>query len=283
MLGVTRSAQPTTSVNCHMLTYPSFDPVIFHIGRIRIYWYGLMYLVGFALAWALGAWRASRPQSGWTSEEVADLIFYGALGVVLGGRIGYMLFYNLSELLHHPASLFYVWQGGMSFHGGLIGVMIAMWLYGRKIKKTFFEITDFLTPLVPVGLASGRIGNFINGELFGRVTDVPWAMVFPDGGLFPRHPSQLYEFMGEGVLLFGLLWFYSRKPRPPMAVSGLFLLLYGLIRFTLEFFREPDKQMGFILFNWMTQGQILCVPMIICGLSLFIYAYRKRYTHASLS
>jgi phosphatidylglycerol---prolipoprotein diacylglyceryl transferase len=266
-----------------MLTYPAIDPVIVRLGPVQIYWYGFMYLVGFTLAWCFGSWRAKRLNNGWNTEIVADLIFYGALGVVLGGRIGYMLFYNLPEFLHHPLSIFYVWQGGMAFHGGLIGVALAVWLYGRKINKNFFELTDFLMPLVPLGLAAGRIGNFINGELFGRITNVPWAMVFPNGGLLPRHPSQLYEFLGEGILLFLILWIYSRKPRPHMAVSGLFLLSYGLIRFILEFFREPDPQLGFVLFRWMTQGQILCVPMIICGFVILIYAYRKRPAHASLS
>lgn len=259
-----------------MLTYPNIDPIAFHIGPLGVHWYGLMYLIGFAGAWALGCWRARKPDSGWTTQQVGDLIIYGALGAIIGGRVGYMLFYNFYEFITFPVILLRIWDGGMSFHGGLIGVMISFWIYGRKINKTFFEVGDFIVPMVPVGLAAGRIGNFINGELWGRVTTVPWGMIFPRVDMQPRHPSQFYEFLFEGIILFIILWWFSAKPRPRMAVSGLFLFCYGVFRFGLEFFREPDLGLGFVAFNWLTMGQLLSVPMILAGLALLILAYKKK-------
>jgi len=262
-----------------MLTYPKIDPVAIHLGPLQVHWYGIMYLIGFSAAWWLGKSRADRSPD-WNAEQVGDLIFYGALGVILGGRLGYILFYDLSAYIHSPLNIFKIWQGGMSFHGGLLGVCIALWLYGRRLGKGFFEVTDFVAPLVPIGLGAGRIGNFINGELWGRVSELPWAMVFSDpraGGL-PRHPSQLYEALLEGLLLFTIVWVYSRKPRPTMAVSGMFLLFYGLFRFVIEFTRMPDAQLGMIAFGWMSMGQVLSLPMIVLGI-LFLgraYGYNKR-------
>ncbi len=258
-----------------MLHWPQFNPVAFHLGPIAVHWYGLTYLVGFVAAWGLGIYRAKHSQGQWRSQQIGDLLFYVALGVILGGRIGYTLFYNLPDFLHHPLVIFKVWDGGMSFHGGLLGVIIAILLYCRKNKKSLFQVTDFIAPLVPVGLAAGRIGNFINGELWGRVTTVPWGMIYPQAGPLPRHPSEIYEFFLEGVLLFTLLWLYSAKPRPRMAVSALFLLGYGCARFFAEFFRQPDPQYGYILWHWVTMGQILSAPMIIIGTWLLWYAYKR--------
>lgn len=258
-----------------MLNYPHIDPVALSLGPLKIHWYGLMYLIGFGGAWWLGRVRARRPHSGWNEQQVGDLIFYGALGAVLGGRIGYVLFYDLPAFLAEPLRIFKVWEGGMSFHGGLIGVIIALYLLGRRHHKSFFEVADFTAPLVPIGLGAGRIGNFINGELWGKVSDVPWAMVFPTGGPLPRHPSQLYEAVLEGLLLFVILWTYSRKPRPAMAVSGLFLLGYGLFRFLVEFVRMPDVQLGYLALGWITMGQILSTPLIIGGAALLWWAYRR--------
>jgi len=247
-----------------MLTYPDIDPVALSLGPLKIHWYGLMYLIGFAMVWWLGRIRARRPDSGWDAGQISDLVFYGALGAVLGGRIGYILFYNFPFFMADPLSIFKVWQGGMSFHGGMVGVFVAMWLYGRKFQKGFFQITDFIAPLVPIGLGAGRIGNFINSELWGRVSDVPWAMVFPNGG------SLL-----EGLVLFIILWLYSSKPRPTMAVSGLFLIFYGLFRFIVEFVRVPDAQLGYLAFGWLTMGQVLSLPMILIGLWLVWLAYYR--------
>lgn len=258
-----------------MLSYPNIDPVALQLGPIAIHWYGLMYLVGFAAAWWLGRLRAQRPGSSWSPEQIGDLIFYGALGAVLGGRLGYALFYDLPGFLDAPLNIIKVWQGGMSFHGGLMGVLIAMWLFGRRYRKTFFEVTDFVAPLVPIGLGAGRIGNFINGELWGKVSDVPWAMVFPNGGPLARHPSQLYQAFLEGLMLFIILWLYSSKTRPTMAVSALFLIFYGLFRFAVEFVRMPDAQLGYLAFGWLTMGQVLSVPMILAGLGLMAWAYKS--------
>lgn len=258
-----------------MLHWPQFDPVAFHLGPIAVHWYGLMYLVGLLGGWALALWRIRRRPGVWNSDQVSDLLFYIALGVILGGRIGYMLFYNLPTLIAHPLSLFRVWDGGMSFHGGMLGVAAALLIYGRKHRRAFFELTDFVVPFIPIGLAAGRIGNFINGELWGKVTTVPWGMVYPNAGQLPRHPSELYEFVLEGIVLFIILWFYSAKPRPRCAVTGMFLLWYGIFRFSVEFFRVPDAQYGYLLWNWLTMGQILSIPMIIAGAGFLGFAYRQ--------
>lgn len=261
-----------------MLVHPNFDPVAFSLGPLKVRWYGLMYLLGFAAGWTLGRYRAARAGSGWSAQQVDDLVFYIALGVILGGRIGYVLFYQFGAFLADPLMLFKIWEGGMSFHGGLLGVLLAMGLFARRIGKGFFEVTDFIAPLVGPGLFFGRIGNFINGELWGRVSDVPWAMVFhtPGAGKLPRHPSPLYEAALEGMALFIILWLYSARPRPTMAVSGLFLVCYGVFRCFVEFFRQPDAQLGFIAFDWLTMGQLLSLPMILIGAALLIWAYRRR-------
>lgn len=260
-----------------MLIHPDFDPIAFSLGPLAVRWYGLMYLFGFAGGWALGRVRAARADVPWTREQVDDLVFYIALGVILGGRVGYVLFYNFAGFIDNPLVLFKIWEGGMSFHGGLLGVLVAMAFYGRKVGKPFFEVTDFIAPLVTPGLFFGRIGNFINGELYGRVSDVPWAMVFhsPGAGDLPRHPSQLYEAALEGLALFVILWLYSRKPRPMMAVSGLFLVCYGLFRFIIEFARTPDAHIGFIAFDWLTMGQLLSLPMVVFGGLLLLLARRR--------
>ncbi|MBA2653302.1 MAG: prolipoprotein diacylglyceryl transferase [Tatlockia sp.] len=248
-----------------MIVFPAIDPIAFSLGPIKVHWYGLMYLVGFMGAWALAHWRAKHYQLAWTSEQIGDLIFYGALGVIIGGRLGYMLFYNTHQFITQPLIIIKLWEGGMSFHGGLLGVAVAMWLFSRKFKKPFLQVTDFLAPLVPLGLGVGRIGNFINGELWGRVTDVPWAMVFPNSDGLPRHPSQLYELGLEGIALFIFLWWYAAKPRPVGRVSAMFLVGYAICRLLAECFREPDAQLGFML-NGLTMGQLLSIPMLLAGL-----------------
>jgi phosphatidylglycerol:prolipoprotein diacylglycerol transferase len=257
-----------------MLAAPDIDPVAIALGPLKIHWYGLMYVVGFAGIWWLSTGRAKRPGSGWTPAQVSDAIFYGVLGTILGGRLGYILFYNLGHYLEQPLDVFKVWQGGMSFHGGLIGVILAMAWLARKYRKPFFAVSDFFAPAVPVALGAGRIGNFINQELWGRPTDLPWGMVFRSGGELPRHPSQLYEFALEGVLLFAILWLYARAPRPLGTVSALFLICYGAFRFAVEFVREPDAHLGFIL-GPFTMGQLLSAPMILAGVALYLWARRR--------
>jgi phosphatidylglycerol:prolipoprotein diacylglycerol transferase len=259
-----------------MLTYPDIDPVAVALGPVAIHWYGLMYLIGFVGGWWLGVVRARQPNSGWNTTEIGDLLFYVALGVILGGRVGYILFYNFGLFMEDPLMLFRVWQGGMSFHGGLLGVLLAMWLYGRKTGRSFFQVTDFMAPFVPIGLGAGRIGNFINGELWGAPTDLPWGMVFPFVDNQPRHPSMLYEALLEGLVLFVVLWIYSSKPRPTRAVSGMFLLCYGVFRFGVEFVREPDAHIGYLAMQWLTMGHLLSAPMIVFGVLLLALAYRKR-------
>jgi len=259
-----------------MLTYPDISSIAFRAGPFEVHWYGLMYLVAFVTGWWLGTLRTRRPGTGWRAAEISDLLFYFALGTVLGGRIGYTLVYNFHGFLDDPLVIFRIWEGGMSFHGGLVGVLVAMWLYGRHTGRTFFQVTDYLAPLVPLGLGAGRIGNFINGELWGRSTDLPWGMVFPFVDTQPRHPSMLYEALLEGLLLFVILWIYSRRPRPTMAVSGLFLLCYGLFRFGVEFVREPDAQLGFIAFGWVSMGHLLSLPMVVLGALFMLYAYRRK-------
>lgn len=258
------------------ITFPQIDPIIFSIGPISLRWYGLMYLIGFAAAFWLAGVRLSR--TNWSKEQLSDLLFWGFLGVILGGRIGYVLFYQFELFLSDPLYLFKIWTGGMSFHGGLLGVLTALWWFSKKAKCTFLEVGDFIAPLVPIGLGAGRIGNFLNGELWGRTTDVSWGIIFPGAGPMPRHPSQLYEFALEGVALFAILWLFSRKPRPVGAVSGLFLLAYGSFRFLVEFFRQPDQHIGLyggFLSQGISQGQILSLPMIIGGLILLVWAIRK--------
>lgn len=259
-----------------MLHYPQFDPILLRLGPLQVHWYGVMYLLGFLAAYVLGCVRARRVGSVLTSAMMSDLIFYGAMGVVVGGRMGYVLFYQWHVLWHDPLLVFRIWQGGMSFHGGLLGVMLGMVLFARHHRVSWYALMDFVAPLVPIGLAAGRLGNFINGELWGRVSDVPWAMVFPHAGPWPRHPSQLYEMLAEGVLMFALLWWYSDKPRPEPSVSALFLILYGAIRFVLEFFRAPDPQLGLVLFDRFSMGQVLSLPMVLCGLVIFVLANRRR-------
>lgn len=258
-----------------MLKYPEIDPVAISLGPLDIRWYGLMYLIGFVSGYLLLAKRAAMPNSGWTKEEVSDIIFYGAMGVILGGRVGYMLFYQFPSLVDNPLSMFEVWNGGMSFHGGAIGVVFAIWLFARKTGKGLFDILDFGLPIVPIGLGAGRIGNFIGGELWGRVTDSPLGMVFPTGGPEPRHPSQLYQAALEGLALFTIMWLFSRTNRPRYAVTGMFTLWYGIFRFTVEFVRQPDPQLGFIAFGWLTMGQLLSLPLIVIGFFLLFIAFRK--------
>ncbi|WP_297795575.1 prolipoprotein diacylglyceryl transferase [uncultured Marinobacter sp.] len=259
-----------------MLQHPQFDPVAISLGPLKIHWYGLTYLVGFIAGWWLGRIRARKPWSPLNEEQVGDLLFYIALGVILGGRFGYVVFYNFDTFIADPLWLLRVWEGGMSFHGGLLGVMFAMWWYGRKVGSGFWRMADFVAPLVPIGLGAGRIGNFINGELWGKPTDVPWGMVFPQApDALARHPSQLYQFALEGVVFFIILWWFSSKPRPRMAVSGLFLVCYGVFRFLVEFVRQPDAQIGYLAFDWLTMGQVLSFPMIVAGAGLMLIAYRR--------
>ena len=268
-----------------MFMHPQWDPVALSLGPLSIHWYGISYLVAFGLFLFLANRRlktqeflsTSQPKP-WTSAMVEDLLFFGVLGVILGGRLGYCFFYKPFLYLAHPEQILFIWQGGMSFHGGMIGVIVAMIFWARLNQKSWLEVTDFIAPCVPTGLASGRVGNFINGELWGREASeqLPWAMVFPQSGTWvPRHPSQIYQFLLEGLLLFTLLWFFAKKERPVGAVSGLFLLGYGSCRFTAEYFREPDAFLG-LLAGGLSMGQWLCVPMVLLGALLMAYAYRTR-------
>jgi len=256
------------------LEFPQIDPIIFSIGPLSVRWYGLMYLIGFAFAMWFANRQANKSGSGWTKDEVSDLLFYGMLGVILGGRIGYVLFYQFSYFIENPLYLFRIDQGGMSFHGGTLGVITAVAIFAWTRKKSLLQVGDFVAPLVPVGLLAGRIGNFINGELWGRTTDVPWAMVFPTGGPLARHPSQLYEAFFEGFVLFVILLWFIKRPRPAGSVSGVFLLGYGVFRFCIEYFRQPDAQLG-LFADFISMGQILSLPMIIGGLGLLIWAYKQ--------
>ena len=255
-----------------MLIHPQFDPAAIRIGSFAIHWYGLMYLMAFAQFLLLGRLRIRSPQYqalGWSYKDLEDLLFAGVLGVVLGGRLGYTLFYHPDFYLTHPLNILKLWEGGMSFHGGLLGVILAMLWFAHRHKTTFFVVSDLVAPLVPFGLAFGRLGNFINGELWGRPTDLPWAMIFPQVDSLPRHPSQIYQFLGEGILLGIILWIFSSKPRPLGQVSGLFLLGYGVCRFLAEFAREPDAFLG-LLGLGLSMGQWLSLPMIFFGFYLIV-------------
>jgi phosphatidylglycerol---prolipoprotein diacylglyceryl transferase len=252
----------------------NIDPVICRIGFIQLHWYGLMYLIGMAAAWSFGCFRI-RQQSwrGWTCHQFADLIFYCALGVVIGGRLGYLLFYGWARLSQDPWFLFRLWEGGMSFHGGFLGVLIAAGIYGKQHHRSFVAIMDFIAPLAPLGLLFGRLGNFINGELWGKPTEMPWGMIFPNGGMVSRHPTQLYELFLEGLVMFFILWIYSYRERPRYAVSGLFLMSYGCFRSLIEFWRIPDEQLGYLAWDWLTMGQLLSIPMIVVGAGMIRFAY----------
>ena len=278
-----------------MLSYPEIDPVALSLGPFKVHWYGLMYLLAFAGVWILGRYRASRPESHWNAQMVDDVVFYGVIGTIVGGRLGYILFYGFDQILDNPLSIFKIWEGGMSFHGGFIGVMTAFWLFGRRHGLGLWQVADFIAPFVPPGLLAGRIGNFINGELWGYPTDVAWGMRVPCEKLGeycrglppgtewspPLHPSQLYEAALEGIVLFAILWIFSSKPRPTMAVSGVFLLCYGIFRFLVEFVRLPDAHIGYLAFDWVTMGQVLTLPMILAGFILLLLAYRGDETAGS--
>ena len=257
-----------------MLIHPEFDPIALQLGPLAIRWYGLMYLVAFLTFYLLGRYRVRHTHygasTGLKASDVEDLLFYGVMGVVIGGRLGYVLFYKPGYYLQHPLEAFAVWQGGMAFHGGLLGVIAACALFARRHRLTLLQLMDFVAPLVPLGLAAGRLGNFINGELWGRATDLPWALVFPQSGsAIGRHPSQLYQFAGEGLLLFAVLWLYSSRQRAVGRVSGAFLTGYGALRFLAEFAREPDAFLG-VLAAGLTMGQLLSIPMVAFGLYLLL-------------
>ena len=255
-----------------MLTHPNIDPIAFSIGPLAVRWYGLMYLAGFAIGWWLGLKRIARNQSPITRQQLDDLLFLIVLGVILGGRLGYVLFYKPGYYASHPAEIIAIWQGGMSFHGGLLGVMLAMVYAARRHRIDWLRLMDFIAPLIPPGIAAGRLGNFINAELPGRVTDVPWAMLFP-GVEGARHPSQLYQFALEGVTLFFFLWWFSSRPRPRGQVSAVFLIGYGVLRFIAEFAREPDSFIGYLALGF-TMGQWLCLAMIAGGIALYAWSRR---------
>ena len=263
-----------------MLVHPQFNPVALALGPVQIHWYDLTYLVAFGLFVLLANARVRQPwyaRAGWTRRDVEDLLFWGVLGVVLGGRIGYVLFYKADHYLANPAEVLAVWKGGMSFHGGMLGVIVALALYARSRGRAWLEVTDLIAPCVPTGLASGRVGNFINGELWGRLADpsLPWAMVFPQSGSdAPRHPSQVYQFALEGVLLFLLLWAYGRRPRATGQMSGAFLVGYGVFRFIAEYYREPDAFLGLQALG-LSRGQWLCVPMVVAGVLMWWWATRR--------
>lgn len=255
-----------------MLTYPEIDPVIISFGIVKVHWYGLMYVLAFVFAWWLARTRAKSGASPVDQEQVDDLLFYGMLGVIVGGRLGYSLVYGWDQLISDPWYIFKITEGGMSFHGGLVGVVIVLWLYGKRIGSGFWAMTDFVAPIVPLGLGFGRIGNFINGELWGKPSDVPWAFDINGVGL---HPSQLYEALLEGLVLFMILWWFSSRPRPRMAVSAMFLLCYGIFRFFIEFYRVPDAHLSYLALGWVTMGQMLSMPMILGGVVLLFMASKR--------
>jgi len=269
-----------------MLQYPDLNPIALSLGPLtlgdtvlgpfNVHWYGVMYLCAFVSAWLIAMHRAKAPNAAVNTAQVENLITYGAFGVILGGRFGYVMFYNFDYWMRDPLWLFRIWEGGMSFHGGLLGVIVAMIIYANRIHKPFISVMDFVAPAVPLGLGFGRLGNFIGQELWGRVSDVPWAMNFPkamDAAGIARHPSQLYQAFFEGLILFLIVFWFSRSPRPRGAVSGVFLIFYAIFRFGVEFVREPDQGIGFDLLGWMTRGQLLCVPMFALGVGLLAYSY----------
>ena len=260
-----------------MFVHPQFDPIAIHLGAFGIHWYGLMYLIGFLAFIGLGKWQINnRAWHGWTIPMLDDALFFGALGVILGGRLGYVLFYQFGYFMQHPNEILAVWQGGMSFHGGFLGVLVAMGLFARKYRLKWLNIMDFVAPLVPIGLGAGRMGNFINGELWGRVTNSEYGMVFPRVDQLLRHPSQLYEFTLEGICLFLILWIYSSKPRETGAISALFLIGYGSFRFIAEYTREPDSYLGLLSMGF-SMGQWLSLPMMLVGIWMWVQAHQKRF------
>ncbi|WP_386077460.1 prolipoprotein diacylglyceryl transferase [Vreelandella sp. F11] len=258
------------------MEYHAIEPIAVVIGPLVIHWYGLMYVVGFLSAWLLGRWRAYT--LGLNKEDISDLIFYSAVGVIVGGRLGYAIFYGMEQWLSNPLWVFQVWDGGMSFHGGLLGVVAATLFFARKKRIAFIDMADFIAPLAPIGLGAGRLGNFINQELPGRITDVPWALIFPQVGPEPRHPSALYEMLLEGVLLFVVLFWLSRRPRQRGLLSGAFLFGYGVFRFVVEFVRLPDAHIGFIAFDWVTMGHLLTLPMLFGGVALILWSRSQPVT-----
>jgi len=256
--------------------HPAWDPVVVSLGPLSIHWYALMYLLAFSIAWKLALGHTRHQFVPIKAEQVEDLIFYGAMGAVLGGRFGYVFFYGLSSFLDNPLWLFAVWEGGMSFHGGLLGVIVAMFLFARKYNHKWGGVLDLAAVITPIGLGLGRVGNFIGQELWGRPTDVPWAMIFPrDPEQLARHPSQLYQAFLEGLVLFLIVYFFAQKKRPPWAVSGVFLIAYSVFRFSVEFVRQPDSHINLEWFGWMTRGQELCIPMFLLGAFLLVSSYRK--------
>jgi phosphatidylglycerol:prolipoprotein diacylglycerol transferase len=260
-----------------LLVHPQFDPIVFSLGPLAVRWYGLMYVIAFIAVITLGKWRIRHGLAvNLVEKDVDDMLIYGVFGVILGGRLGYVLFYKPHYYLEHPAEILQIWSGGMSFHGGFLGVLLGLALFCWVRKKRWITTMDFIAPLVPPGLGAGRIGNFINGELPGRYTDLPWGMWFPqvDHEQRARHPSQLYNFAMEGIVLFAILWFYARKPRPAGAVSGAFLVGYGSLRFIEEFARQPDDFLGLLALN-LSMGQWLCMPMIAIGVAMLAWAYRR--------
>ncbi|HEY0683196.1 MAG TPA: prolipoprotein diacylglyceryl transferase [Steroidobacter sp.] len=280
-----------------MIPYPAIDPIIFSVGPLAVRWYGLMYVIGFAAAWWLARRRAARPDSTWQPIEVDDVIFFAAIGVILGGRLGWIAFYGGEQVMEDPVTVIRIWEGGMSFHGGLIGAILAVLIFARQRRRRFADVLDFMAPLPGLGIFAGRIGNFINGELWGKPTDAPWGFIVDPAPLYEVqanevrrlcerfavdpcvlhvHASQLYEGLLEGLLLFIVLWLFTRKPRPRLAPSGLFLILYGVCRFLVEFVRVPDENRGYLLFDWVTMGQLLSLPMIVLGVTLLAWAYRRQ-------
>ena len=257
------------------MVFPDFDPVALQIGPLAIRWYALSYIAGILLAWRYCIWYAKQPPAHVSRNQLDDLMFWATMGIILGGRLGQVLLWQPGYYLAHPLEILKIWEGGMAFHGGFLGVLVAMWLFGRRTRRPWLAVTDFIAPLVPLGLAAGRMGNFINGELVGRVTDVPWAMVFPQVDGLPRHPSQLYQFGLEGLSLFLILWWFSAKARPRGLVSAVFLIGYGAFRFIAEFGREPDDFLGLLTFG-LSMGQWLSLPMILVGIAMAVWATRRQ-------